>query len=317
MVQAAGWYPSYDIRVDKLNEPVSLVYKANVYQNTGIEWKNVKLSFSNATPNRSGNIPTLFPYYLNFQQYRPVGDNLQKSSKSEAMPSMAVAEDVMRDDEFALGFSDLSEVVVVRNATGFSFDVAMPYDVKSGGDVKTIEMQRLSLPCKFAHRSVPKLEQEAFLLANIHDWEQFDLLDGEANLYFENTFVGKSLLNLSVVKDTLNLSLGRDQGIVIKREKRKDFKSEKFIGSNRVETRSWEISVRNTKTEAVKITILDQIPVSNNKEITVEAEELSGGKTDVLKGIISWDLDLKAGENKKLILTYNVKYPKDKEVFVE
>jgi uncharacterized protein (TIGR02231 family) len=233
------------------------------------------------------------------------------------MSIMAVTDDgIVMEEGFDL-FSDLNEVVVVRNATGFSFDVAMPYDVKSGGEVKTIEMQRLSLPCEFVHRSVPKLEQEAFLLANIHDWEQYDLLDGEANLYFENTFVGKSTLNLSIVKDTLSLSLGRDQGIVIKREKRKDFKSEKFIGSNRVETRSWEISVRNTKTEAIKITVLDQVPVSNNKEITVEAEELSGGKIDVLKGIISWELDIKAGETKKLILTYNVKYPKDKEVFVE
>ena len=65
----------------------------------------------------------------------------------------------------------------------------------------------------------------------------------------------------------MNISLGRDQGIVIKREKRKDFTSDQFIGGNRIETRSWEISLRNTKKLPVHIVVNDQVPISQNKDI--------------------------------------------------
>ncbi len=314
LVNAAGWYPSYDIRVDKLNAPVGMIYKANLSQNTGVDWKNVKLSFSNATPNRSGNVPELYPYTLDFSVPPPpvvMYDRKKSAQDKMELQEMPAASPAM--ERMARG----AEVRVNQNLTSMRFDVEIPYDIPSGGEAKTIEVQRIELPAEYNFQTVPKLDQNAFLMAGIHDWEQYNLLDGDANLYFENTFVGTSYINPGMVKDTLRLSLGRDQGIVVTREKRKDYSGNKFLGNNRVETRSWEISIRNTKSEAVDIKVLDQVPVSQDKEIEVKVTELSGGKLDSLKGEVSWNLNIKPGETRKLVLSYEVKYPKDRDLRVE
>jgi len=314
LVQGAGWFPSYDIRIDKLTEPVSLIYKANVYQNTGVSWNNVKLTFSNASPNQSGNVPWLNPWYVDFVNTDAYIRGLAYKS-APAMAKESISEDyaVVQEMEATapVGFATSD------NTTSIEFNVDIPYSIETGGKSKSIDMMQLELPAGFEYQAVPKLDPTAFLVAQVRDWQKYDLLEGEANLYFENTYVGKSMLNLKVLSDTLNLSLGRDPGIIVKREKRKDYTSEKFIGSNKLVTRSWEISVRNNKKEGVKIKLTDQIPVSQNKDITVEAVELSGGKLNQSSGLLTWDIDLPAGQSKTLILSYSVKYPKSSTVNVE
>jgi uncharacterized protein (TIGR02231 family) len=315
LVQGAGWYPSYDIRVDKLTEPVSLVYKANVFQNTGVDWNSVKLSFSNATPNQSGNVPWLNPWYLDFVVYNTYGYD-EKSKKSapammEELVSMDVSEVASGAAPVPVGFTTSD------NTTSIEFNVDIPYTIETGGKSRSIDMMYLDLPASFEYQAVPKLDPTAFLVAQIREWQKYDLLEGEANLYFENTFVGKSMLNLKSISDTLNMSLGRDLGIIVKREKRKDFTSEKFVGSNKLVSRSWEISVRNNKKESIKIQLTDQIPLSQNKDIVVEGTEFSGGKYDGNTGLVTWEIDLPAGQSKSLILGYSVKYPKNSNVNVE
>ena len=164
---------------------------------------------------------------------------------------------------------------------------------------------------------MPKLSQLAFLTANITDWAKLSLQTGEATLYFENSFVGKSILNVNQLKDTLTISLGTDNSILIKREKRKDFTSQKVIGANRTYTYSYLITLRNNKLNPVKITLHDQIPVSSNSSITVDPIDLSGGRLDEQTGEIKWDLEMKPQETKQVVLTYSVKYPKDKTVVLE
>jgi uncharacterized protein (TIGR02231 family) len=314
LVQGAGWYPSYDIRVNSLTEPVSLIYKANVYQNTGVEWNNVKLTFSNASPNQSGNVPFMYPWFLDFMQdvsysYRSTD---KKSAPAMELQEMVVTTSVEADaSPVSVGFA------ASDNTTSIEFNVDIPYSIETGNKTKSIDMMSLELPADYEYQTVPKFDPAAFLVAQIRDWEKYNLLEGEANLYFENTFVGKSMLNVKFVSDTLNVSLGRDPGIIVKRDKRKDYTSEKFIGSNKVETRSWDISIRNNKKGIVKIQLTDQIPLSQNKDITVEAIELSGGKLNQNTGLVTWDLEIAPGQSKNQVLSYSVKYPKNSDVFVE
>ena len=164
---------------------------------------------------------------------------------------------------------------------------------------------------------MPKLSPLAYLTANITDWAKFSLQGGEATLYFENSYVGKSYLNVNQLTDTLTISLGTDKSILVKREKRKDFTSKKLIGANKTETYSFLLTIRNNKANSVKITLNDQIPVSSNSGITVDPIELSEGKLNSQTGEIKWDLELKQQETKQLVLTYSVKYPKDKTVILE
>ena len=200
--------------------------------------------------------------------------------------------------------------------TTITFDVALPYSIPSDGKIQTIEIQRTATPAEYKYVTVPKLSTMAYLTANITDWAKQSLQTGEATLYFENSYVGKSTLNVNQLTDTLILSLGTDNGLLVKREKRKDYTSKKVIGTNKTETYSFLLTVRNNKSNPVKITVNDQIPISSNSEITVEPVELSGGKLSET-GIVKWDLDIKPKETKELILTYSVKYPKNQNVILE
>jgi uncharacterized protein (TIGR02231 family) len=317
VVSNAGWYPSYDIRVDDINDPVKIYYKANVFQNTGVAWKDVSLSFSNATPWVAGNIPALSPWFIDYYTPRQIsirGTSSLKRSEAPAVLEMSASEDK------TLGKALEALPVAVNKQVGettITFDIAIPYTIQADGKVQTVEIQRLSAPAQYSYITLPKLSPLAYLTANITDWAKLSLQSGEATLYFENTFVGKSTINVSQLTDTLTISLGNDNSILVKREKRKDFTSKKTIGSNKTETHSFLLTVRNNKTNPIDITLKDQIPVSSNSGISVDPVELSGGKLNSETGEIKWDLVIKPRETKQIILTYSVKYPKDKTVILE
>jgi uncharacterized protein (TIGR02231 family) len=319
VVSNAGWFPSYDIRVDDITNPVSIFYKANVFQNTGVTWKNVKLSFSNATPWISGDVPRLNPWFIDF--FVPVmtpkvagyARNAMKKSQ-EAAPDMVVLESAIEDENI-----EAAPVMIEKNVgqTTVSFDVAVPYSIPSDGKVQIIEIQRTKASANYRYAAIPKLSPVAYLTGNIGDWAEQSLIGGEATLYFENTFVGKSYMNVDQLKDSLTISLGTDNSILLKREKRKDFTSKRTIGSNKTDTFSFLISIRNNKQSPVKLSLYDQIPISTNSGIEVESSELSGGKLNSQTGEIHWDLTIKPQEIREVILTYSVKYPKDKTIILE
>jgi uncharacterized protein (TIGR02231 family) len=142
-------------------------------------------------------------------------------------------------------------------------------------------------------------------------------LEGEANIFFEETYVGKTILNVGYATDTLNISLGRDKNVSVNRLKTKDYTSKQFIGTKQEETRTWNITVKNNKSQAINMVILDQVPVSTLEEIEVIAEKLSGARQNIETGEIRWELSLEANNKKDLELKYSVKYPKDKKLVIE
>jgi uncharacterized protein (TIGR02231 family) len=318
VVSNAGWYPSYDIRVDDITKPVNILYKANVFQSTGVDWKDVKLSFSNATPWIAGNVPILYPWFIDYFVQAQI--SIRGYNKSEEAPGSRpqVMLEMAADARMAKE-AEAAPVAVKKQVgeTTITFDVVIPYSITSDGKLQTIEIQRTSTPADYKYVTVPKISPLAYLTGNITDWAKQSLQSGEATLYFENTFVGKSYLNVNQLTDTLTLSLGTDNSILVKREKRQDFTSKRIIGANKTETYSFLITARNNKQNSIKITLNDQIPVSSNSGITVEPVELSGGKLNSLTGEIKWDLEIKPQETRQIILTYSVKYPKDKNVILE
>jgi len=315
VVSNAGWYPSYDVRVDDITKPVNIFFKANVFQNTGVEWKDVKLSFSNATPWVAGDVPVLYPWFIDYYMPMPVMKSrmAMMSAKGEAPAMAEVAANNMAKEAEAAPVGVEKQV----GETTITFDVSIPCSLASDGKIQTIEVQRSTVTAEYKYVTVPKMSPVAYLTASITDWAKLSLQSGEATLYFENTFVGKSNLDVSQLKDTLTLSLGNDNSILVKREKRQDFTSKKTFGSNKTEIYSFLITVRNNKPGAIKINLSDQIPVSSNSGITVEATELTGGKFNSQTGFVNWDLEIKPQETKQIILTYSVKYPKDKTIILE
>jgi uncharacterized protein (TIGR02231 family) len=319
VVRNAGWYPSYDIRVDDITKPVTMYYKANVFQNTGVSWKDVRLSFSNATPWIAGDVPALDTWFIDYFRPEPkimirgTASGVRKSG--EAVMQAPQAEDLNMEirEEAALPPPVQKQV----GETTVTFDVTEPYTLASDGKVQTIEIQRTTTPADYKYVTVPKLSTLAYLTGNITDWAQQSLVSGEATLYFENTFVGKSYLNVNQLKDTLTVSLGTDNSILVKREKRQDYTSRRVLGSNKTETYSFLITIRNNKANPVKINVKDQIPVSTNSDIEVNTVELTGGRHNSQTGEVNWELEIKPQESRQLVMTYSVRYPKDRSIILE
>lgn len=203
-------------------------------------------------------------------------------------------------------------ISVAENTLNLSYDIDLPYDVPTNGKAQTATINTQEIDATYKHYSVPKLDKDAYLLAEIADWGKLNLLPGEANIIFEGTYVGKSFIDPSSTNDTLNLTLGRDKRVVVKREKLIDYSSVKFLGANKLQKFTYQITVKNTKKEAVNLLLKDQFPLTTNKEIEVELVDDGGADVNNDLAILNWKIKLNAGESKKIKFTYTVKYPKDK-----
>lgn len=219
-------------------------------------------------------------------------------------------------EEMALAVN-LVETEQVSRQTSVEFEIQTPYTLLSDGKNLTINIDSYSLPAEYQYFCAPKIDKNAYLTARIVDWEKYNLLEGEASVYFEDTYTGKTLLDVRYMSDTLNISLGKDKGISIEREIQKQFTTKKFLGSKKEETRSWLLSIKNNKQQEIKISVFDQIPVSTLEEIEVKADNISNGKTDPETGIIEWNFQLRPTEKKELNLMYTVRYPKNRTLTIE
>jgi TonB-dependent SusC/RagA subfamily outer membrane receptor len=213
--------------------------------------------------------------------------------------------------------SSVPLTITSKQETSNEFMVNAKQTILSNNKNTTIAFKEAELSADFEYQSVPKLSENVFLIGKVKDWYKAELMDGEANIYLENSYVGKSSIDTKQFKDTLELSFGIDNNIGVKRERLTEFTENQLIGSNRKETRAYKLTVRNNKTYPITAKITDQIPVSTAKEIQVETLELSGGVPDADTGKVVWEITLKSNESKDLIIKYSVRYPKNKQVIVD
>ena len=409
-VKNAGWYPTYDLRSEGVGQPLQLSYKANMFQNTKEEWKNIPVTLSSANPNRSNVAPELRTYWLDYGRSAPRYDNEAVAegvsgvvtSFTDGDPiigatvkvvgtSLATVTDVkgyysivlprgkdmlefkfvgyesqkrqvkgstlnvkLKEDQNSLqevvvvGYgvrnhksmskldaevetagrtmvakskkmpeSDLIAVKEQKAQFGYEFEIKQPLTMTSDGKTTTTEIARYQLPATYQYLGIPRADKDAFLVADATEWQQYSLLEGEASVYFENSFVGKTILDPTVINDTLHFSLGRDNGIRIQRTKVSDRSTRRLLSTTQEQNLTWRITVKNSRKEAVSLTLRDQIPVSENSNITVTTEELSGGQMDKTTGIVEWQLQLQPNEQREYIVAYKVKYPKSRWLNVE
>jgi len=303
----ASWSPFYDLRADNINSPINLMYKAKVVQNTGIDWKKVKLTLSSGNPNQNNTAPILQAWFLRYGYPRTYGYVNDDAKMNEVV---VTGYGVKKD---AAPQSSISNYTTINeNQLNVSFDIDIPYDILSNGKAHSVALKDLKLPATYKYYAVPKVEKEAFLLAEISEYSKFNLLPGEANIIFEGMYVGKTMINPNQTSDTLNLSMGRDKKIAIKREKIADKSGTKFLSGYKEQTFTYDITVKNNKKEAIELLLKDQYPISTDKEITIELLDNGKAKVNVETGILTWDVKLSAGETKKYRISYKVKYPKDK-----
>lgn len=415
---ASGWRPFYELKAGKLNEPIQLVAKGMVYQQSGEDWDDVQLTLSTAEPRKGNNPPTISPYELMIGvPYRPrhqappqyvapkmlntlqgivfdqrsgeaipfaqvMGYNskgqMASSATTDADGSFVLSskEGLQRVEVGLLGYANyssylnqntlfleiplqetsvqleevviaggsrrqdaasydlsaediqnmpfkslagvaqtnFSQIVVQREPTNVQYAIRQPQDVPSNGQEAGVVLRELSLPAYFTYRAYPEFEEKAFLFAEIVDWESLDLLSGEAALYIEDQYLGKTQLNAATTSDSLTIALGRDEGVQIKREAIAIEQSKSIFGSKVREERAYKITIRNTKNEPIAVEVYDRIPVSRNPDITVESEELNGAERNEATGELKWVIQVPAMGSSQVSFRYSVKYPKGKAI---
>jgi hypothetical protein len=433
LVKDAGWYATYDLRVQDITKPIDLAFKANIRQSSGEDWRDVKLSISNGNPTEGGTAPTLTawllrygaPYATNSQATGdknavvgevydsetgepllgasimlkgttigtstdgngffklntfPVGQilvasmvgyiskeimvssnqlsfelssasvNLQevvitgynnkiekkdKEKYKQRAKRGAMTKDVDKEEDGALRDrlqgavggvkitekSDLGTVELAVDTkfqtTTVVFDIEMPYTVLNDGKVYTAEIKNHSLPATYQYYAVPKLDKDAFLTAQITNWQDLNLMEGELNLFFEGAFLGKSVLDLRKASDTLEISLGRDKGIVIERKNLKEYTSKQLLSNYKTENRAYQITVKNNKNAPIKLILQDHFPTSPNKDITIDNKEAKDAEIDNKTNIITWKLDIAPRTEKVQTFKYSVKYPKRETLILD
>ena len=326
MVPSAGWSPSYDLRADDVDSPVKLTYKANVYQNTGFDWKDVHMTLSTINPNRSNVKPTLATWYLRY--YQPIlqsqgyynKDSKNKMAKESALApatlsisenNLSTGADFQWDDlEVAEHMSNYTEMN--NNMAMVEFELKIPQSIKSDGQTHLMAVTSEEIDASFQYHIVPKLDKDAFLMAKLSGWEDLNLLPAVANIYYDGTYVGQTRLNPSVMSDTLELALGRDRGIYLTRKKTSYEEKIKKLTGQKEKTFTYQLALKNYKSSSVSIIVEDQTPVSTIEDIKVELLEKGIADYNKKTGKLVWNINLDAKETLKYEFTYLLRYDKDK-----
>jgi len=312
LVGGARWSPSYDLRAMDSSEDLVLQYKANVFQSTGEDWENVSLTLSTGNPSYGGNIPNLYPWYLDFVQPRP----MYRRAKGDAAMMMSAPQEelaeVVMEDVVAGGMGDFT--TVNESLVSKEYAIGVPVSILSKSKPVTVSIREEKVTSSFVYQTAPKLAEKVFLVAKVSNWGELDLLPGEMNVYFNGAFINKTRIQPQNEDKEMVFSLGMDPSIKVERKELKDVTDDQVIGSKRRKYFKYEISVLNNKAKAIQLEILDQIPLTKNDEIDVETTELSGGSLNQNTGELKWVMNLQSKESRKVTLTYSVKYPKDKPV---
>jgi uncharacterized protein (TIGR02231 family) len=306
LVGSAGWIPMYDLNVENTRQPVAMTYKASVFQTTGFDWKNVDMTISTSNPSLNNNRPILAPRFVDYVSY-----TLTAVQSVIATNSMYIAnrtDTVSAPDPFSYVVNAHETDVQVQ------YEIDIKQTIPSDGKQHICKLQNYSVPATYRYHTVPKLETAAFLLARITDYGQYNLLAGKANVFFEDTYVGQVDLNPQVTGDTLLVSLGRDEKIVVSRTRIYEKTGKKVLSGVQKENFAYVITVRNNKGFPIEIEVLDQIPLSRRKEIAVKLVEKSGADYHEAYGRILWQLKIDPSKSKTLDLVYTVDSPEGKAI---
>jgi len=316
----AQWVPCYDINIPSMDKSITLQSKAKVRQVTGLDWNNVKLTLSNATPNRSTVAPVFKTWFLSFQRPQTIVDGMKVRSNSVSYAAPAEKASASNSIDYTYKWDSqmtMDNFVEVEDQDiQVSFAIAVPYDIPGNGKEKLIDLKSYDIKADFKYYSIPKLSDETYLIATLSDYEKYNLLPGEATVTFNNTFVGRTRLRPNDTESQISLTLTTDPRISVKREKQKDYCSTKHVGNSTTVTQSYLITVKNNQSKAAKLTLKEQYPISNDKDIEVKdvtiTPKATYDKTDI--GVVTWELELQPGETRTFTVTYTVKHPTDRDI---
>jgi len=310
----AGWSPSYDLRASSNEQTIKLTHKAMIHQQSGNDWSNVKLILSTANPNRSYVLPNLNPWYLS--NYKPQRYTNQPAAGARYNDKMTdnlkkyETETSTISDEYIEAKQAYNYTTVSENLIETEYEIKLNYNIPSDGKTHYAAILSKDLKTLYRYKAIPKLNSNVYLTALLPNWEDAIMIAGQASIYYDGSFVGSTTLSPAGTDDTLQLSLGIDKNIAIKRQKVKDKCHEKMLDNDKVHQFYYEITVRNGRTSKIEIEIEDQLPITQDKNIVIEQKDISNAKFDELTGLLKWRFNIAAKDSKKINFVYQIKAPK-------
>lgn len=315
----AGWTPSYDLRANTSDQNVKLTYKAQIHQQSGIDWGSVKLVLSTANPNRSYNLPELSPWYLGYTNYNYKDKKANYSSvpsNNSYMEQAAKSNADMSLDKEVVAQNAYDYTTVSENVIETEYEIRLNYNIPSDGKEHFAAIMVKDLKTLYRYKAIPKLNNNVYLTAVLPDWEEAITMGGQASIYYDGSYIGETNLTPGGTEDTMQLSLGIDKNIAIKRQKIKDKCSQKVLDNDIIHQYTFEITMKNSRAAKIEIEVEDQLPLTQDKSVSIERKELSGAKYDEVTGILKWRTNIQAKDSKKLTLTYQIKAPKTMPVAI-
>ncbi|MBR2825192.1 MAG: DUF4139 domain-containing protein [Solobacterium sp.] len=309
--QNASWIPLYEIH-SSTDKNLVLRMKANIRQFTSEDWKNVSIKLYSGNPRISLDLPELDPTYLSYrasQSPKPMKKYAGSVLAEKAMMNMIMEEEV--SDSFEDVYADAG--TVNQDDTMMEYVLSGTWDVSKTNETLA-DIYSKEIPCNYHVIAIPRLETNGYLAAQVNVEDISDVLESYAKIYHNQTLLGELYIDVDTSEEKMDISLGRDETIQLKREQKKKYTSSALLKNQKTTDYVYELTVSSSKNKPCDVTVYDQIPVSREKDIIVERKNLSNGKLDEATGKITWDFNLDSGKDTKLSLEYSVSWPKDKEI---
>ena len=324
-IAQAGWHPIYDARLTSPGgtgeAALELVRRAEVMQSTTEDWADAALTLSTARPVGATAAPDLTPYRIASYEERKFESSSGPLASMQRMDAPVPASEVS-DSAAGVLKDKVATVVAQRQAeveiAGFQALYVIPgrVSIDNTGTAKKVRIGSGSLAAKLSARAVPKLDPNAYLTAAFKLDGETPLLPGPVMLYRDGVYMGQGQVPLLSPGEEARLGFGADDLIKVARNEVKRLRGEEgLISTSNVETRAYDITVKNLHDFALPVTVIDQMPVSAMEEITVET--LAGMTPATAKdferkpGVLAWDFMLEPNAEKLVKHGYKISSPKD------
>lgn len=305
IAREAGWIPVYEV-LSTNNKSLRINYRSKVLNNTGIDWNSMNITLSTADPFQYYSAPDLEPYYVDsYNRYQDNSNNYGNSNynanaqKQQQQAPVQQQRYVVEEEEI---FTPDREI---------SFAIAKKYNFKAGLMPFMVDITTYDLTPEYLYRCAPKKEEQVYSIARIKEWEKLNLIDGEASIYNNGAFLGKTYIKPSDIEDYLELPMGVMENIFVKHKLLSELSSKKFLAGGTVSTFDYEIKIKNISAEKVTVEVIDQVPVSETSSVKADVLEMTeGGDKDALTGKIIWKVELNTATEKIVALKYSISYPR-------
>ena len=318
-VNNCGWIPQYDIKAENKDKPIDFVYKASVWQNTGVDWNQAEITLMTNQPIQDQNRPILYPQYVDIFVPSGVGvggagrTQMQKSSATP-IQMLEISADDISFDFVMMDMESSMRTFAISTDINITYKVAGKQTILGNGKEKSLTLDSKKIPARFVYHAVPKLNEQVYLLAYVSNWNSLNLINGVASMYLQDVFIGNITINETFTGEEYPLSFGVDNRISIKRNKKQDYSSETKLSSDKREKISYEFVIRNNLASNIEVEVLDQIPISKRSTIKVILENKGNAEYTEKTGLLKWTVPVDAGKSSTFGFSYELRYPKENSV---